>query len=188
LLIQPKQSFEKDMDTREPRHVTELVAEEFRARHPNLLSADTLDQDLFPRALAELFEEHRWKPQYLPWDSHPRYRPCDSDDRSLVQHYLASAEIGYLDLALFKILVDHALESSTDAESLLTRSLAQIRVAMSVADTLTENRSHGFLTFQHRWQDVLTVMLGSDEYRDVVESLTVDGVVLDELVVAVFGG
>ena len=77
-------------------------------------------------------------------------------------------------------LASVSLESSDSFVNARKLSLGHISVAQSMAENLDMRTTA-------KWQDVLTLMLGTPGYLDVVDSLTVDGKVIVELIAAIYG-
>jgi hypothetical protein len=82
------------------------------------------------------------------------------------------------------LVLDAASHEVTPQEALVLIT-GLISTAVSISHALTSANPHSGVT--HRWQDTLSLMLGNEEYRELVESLTIDGVVLTDLVAAAFG-
>lgn len=187
------------MAERTIRHVTDIAAEEFRARYPELLDPALPENwESFAAALYSVFENHWKRPQYEPWDAHPRYRVPPSSGghtfgltaTSRRLRRMAESPLGRFDEASARLVTYHLHERDPyqHPEELLVNILGFIRLSMSIADSLTITSPATVLGAPwHRWQDAMLILIGDDENRELVESLTVNGVVLDDLVAAVFG-
>lgn len=92
-------------------------------------------------------------------------------------------EFGTVSGELISALAHTACESSDNFSEARQRAFGHISVAKSMAEHINVSYSR-----KARWQDVLTLMLGTPDYLEVVDSLTVDGEVIVELVAAIYGG
>lgn len=143
--------------------IVDLLTDELRASNPELFSdTDTVDLESFSEALNAVFDKHADATSGTP-----------------------GVKLGRFDPILARLLTLEALNRTQVPDEVLTLIMGLIRTCMGIADALTGSRTPSFRS--HRWQDVLILLMGNEEYLDVVEAFTVDGVILIDLVAATFG-
>ena len=163
-------------------NVTDILAE-MPVLYPDLFSAPIVfDTEAFSEALIGVFVAHAelQNPRssgYGRWSrNHGRFG---------FKPDVAYVEMGVPDHMLSRMLVLDAASNEVTPQEALVLITGLISTAVSISHALTAANPHSGVT--HRWQDTLSLMLGNEEYRELVESLTIDGVVLTDLVAAAFG-
>lgn len=175
-------------------HVTENILAKFIADElPHVApTGQVTDPEQFSCALHSAIEAHHHAPQFSPWYRNPTlFRLTRRDGENIsVDHArirVANNEIGTLDREILHTAVLSARENATAAGPVLEEVLGLIRKSMEIADLMTIGQAADFGSRRYRWQDVFTRIVTDTSYREVMESFTVDGEVLIELVEALCG-
>jgi hypothetical protein len=170
-------------------HIADRIAHAARNRYPELFSSDAAAPGVLVLAIESVLCDVRHETQYEPWTGYPGCVNTITNRGNGIsaRARIAREHFGTLDRDLLAVMVADALAHSPRPEDVLARVVGLIQAAMGVADAMSLKAENSLSSSPQRWQDVLTILLADDEYREVVDALTVDGVVLVDLVTASFG-